>query len=57
MIKETLKFLEGKKTYIVAIIGIIANGMFAMGYIPASVLPEVNVILGFLGLAALRSAI
>jgi len=49
--------LSGKKTYLIVIVGIIANGAFAMGYIPESYLPLVNTVLGFLGIAALRSGI
>ena len=49
--------LKGYKTYIVVIVGVIVNGLFAMGKIPAEYLPLVNAILGFLGLGALRSGV
>ena len=49
--------LKGWKTYIVMIIGIIANGAVAMGYIPESYLGTINSILGFLGLGALRAGV
>ena len=52
-----IKFLKGKKTYIVAIVGVIFNGAFAMGYISPDFVPAVNVILGFLGLGALRAGV
>ena len=49
--------LKGKKTYLIVIAGVIINGLFAMGYIPANLLPIANTILGFLGLGALRNAV
>lgn len=49
--------LKGWKTYIVVIVGILVNGAYAMGYIPEGVVPMVNTILGFLGLAALRAGV
>lgn len=49
--------LQGKKTYIVAAVGVIVNGLIAMGYIPESVLLPINSVLGFLGLGSLRSGI
>lgn len=52
-----LQFLQGKKTYLVVAVGVIVNGLYAMGYIPAVDLPVVNTVLAFLGLAALRSTI
>jgi len=52
-----LAWLKGKKTYFVVAVGVIANGLFAMGLIPAEWLPYVNTILGFLGLAALRAGV
>jgi len=48
---------KGWKTYIVMIVGVIANGLVAMGYIPESLLGTINSILGFLGLGALRAGI
>jgi len=49
--------LKGWKTYIVVIVGVLVNGAFAMGLIPAGALPIVNTVLGFLGLAALRAGV
>jgi len=49
--------LKGWKTYIVVVVGVIVNGCIAMGYIDASMLPIINSILGFLGLAAIRAGI
>ena len=52
-----LNWLQGKKTYIVATIGVVINGLYAMGYIPADYIMITNVVLGFLGLAALRAGV
>lgn len=50
-----MTWLKGKKTYIVAVVGIVVNGLYAMGYIPAEYIPVINMILGFMGLATLRA--
>jgi len=52
-----MKFLTGWKTYIVVAVGVIFNGLVAMGYIPADYIGVVNTILGFLGLGAIRAGI
>ena len=49
--------LKGYKTYLVVAIGVIANGLAVMGYIPEAYMPLVNSILGFLGLGALRAGV
>lgn len=49
--------LKNWKTYIVAVIGILANGAVAMGYIPEEYLVTINSILGFLGLGTLRAGV
>lgn len=51
------KFLSGKKTYIVAIVGVLVNGLIAMDFIPASSFEFVNGILMFLGLGTLRAGV
>ncbi len=51
------KFLAGKKTYIVAIVGVIVNGLIAQGYLDVSYLPMINSILAFIGLGTLRAGI
>ena len=51
------KFLSGKKTYIVAVVGVILNGCVAMGYLDPSVTEIANKVLIFLGLGALRSGV
>ena len=52
-----MKFLQGRKTYIVMAVGIIAHGLVAMGIIDASLIGTINAVLGFLGLGALRAGI
>ena len=52
-----MNWLKGKKTYIVVALGVILNGLNAMGYIQAEFLPMINTILGFLGIAALRAGV
>lgn len=49
--------LKGYKTYIVVVLGVIFNGLVAMGYIDESLRPTVNTILGFLGMGALRASV
>ncbi len=49
--------LSGYKTYIVMAVGVIFNGLVAMGYIDESIRPIVNSILAFLGVGALRAAV
>lgn len=49
--------LKGYKTYLVVIVGVIINGLAAMGHIPTEYLPLANAILGFLGLGALRHGV
>lgn len=49
--------LPGMKTYIVMIIGVIVNGLAALGKIPEGFIEPVNYVLGFLGLGALRAGV
>jgi hypothetical protein len=49
--------LKGKKTYIIVIIGVIVNGLYALGHIPTEWIPVANSILAFLGLGALRAGV
>ncbi len=49
--------LKGYKTYLIMAVGVLVNGAFAMGYIPAEWIGLVNSILGFLGLGALRAGV
>ena len=52
-----LNWLKGKKTYIVIVVGVIVNGLVAMGYIPAEHIGLINSVLGFLGLGAIRAGV
>lgn len=47
--------LKGYRTYILAFIGILANGAYALGYIPTDMIPVVNALLVFLGMGTLRA--
>lgn len=49
--------LKGWKTYIVVIIGVLANGLASQGIIPAEAIDVINKILVFLGLGAIRHGI
>ncbi len=49
--------LNGYKTYIVIVVGVIFNGLIAMGYVDEGLRPTVNSILTFLGLGTLRAAV
>jgi len=49
--------LKGYKTYIIAGVAVIVNGLIAMGYIDESIRATINSILGFLGLGTLRAGI
>lgn len=52
-----MEWLKGKKTYITVIVGIIVNGLIAMGYIPVEYLTPINAVLVFLGLGTIRAGI
>ena len=52
-----MAWLKGKKTYIVMIIAVLLNGLASQGLIDASAIESVNIILGFLGLGAVRNGI
>lgn len=54
IIMKLLKYLKGKKTYLVAGIVFVLGGLEALGY---AVPQELYVLLGGLGLYTLRSAI
>lgn len=52
-----MNFLSGKKTYLVAVVGVLINGAWQMGYLPQEYIIFANMILGFFGLAALRAGV
>jgi len=51
------EYLSGKKTYILAILGGVAMAIYLLGWIDKAVLEIIFGILGFGGLATLRSAV
>lgn len=52
-----MDFLKGKKTFLVAALGIVINGCVAMGYIDGGTVDIINKVLVFLGLGAIRDGI
>jgi len=55
--KRLIDFLKGKKTYVVAVIIAVVNLAVAFGYISPDHLTQINIVLGALGLGAVRDAI
>lgn len=55
--KNALTFLDGKKTYITAIVLAILNLAVALNWISPDHLTQINFILTALGLGALRNAV
>lgn len=55
--KRVIEFLKGKKTYIVAVIIAVVNLAVAFGYVSPEHLTQINIVLGVLGLGAIRDAI
>ena len=49
--------LEGKKTYLVALVAVVLNFCVYMNWLTVDQLTQVNVVLGFLGLSALRAGV
>jgi hypothetical protein len=52
-----LKAIEGKKTYIVAVIAFVMAGLHAIGVVDQALLTKIDLMLGPLGLAFLRAGI
>ena len=52
-----MKFLQGKKTYLVAALAIALNFGVYMGWLTVDQLTQVNSVLAFLGLATVRAGI
>lgn len=52
-----MKFLKGRKTYILAIVGGIIFVLSRLGFLPADLEVQIYVVLGLGGVATLRSAI
>jgi len=51
------KWLSGKKTYIIVALGVIVNGLWAMGLIDEETVKVVDGILLFTGLGTVRAGI
>jgi len=51
------KWLSGKKTYIIVVLGVIVNGLWAMGLIDEETVKIVDGILVFAGLGTVRAGI
>lgn len=54
---KVLAYLQGKKTYIIIIVAIVFNTLVQLGYIDASYVEYVNIVLAALGLGALRAGV
>lgn len=52
-----IEFLQGKKTYVVMIAGILVNGAYAMGYLNEETLAAIDGLLMFLGMGTIRAGI
>jgi hypothetical protein len=55
--KKLQTLLEGKKTYIVIVVAIVFNTLVQLGYVDASYVEYVNIVLAALGLGALRAGV
>ena len=51
------KWLSGKKTYIIVVLGVIVNGLWAMGLIDEETVKIVDGILVFAGLGTIRAGV
>ena len=49
--------LDGKKTYVIAVVTAVLNLAVAFGWLSVDNLTQINVVLGALGLGALRSGV
>lgn len=55
--KKVLSYLAGKKTYLVAIVIAVLNIAVAAGWVTPDHLQQINLVLGALGLSALRAGV
>lgn len=55
--KNLINVLEGRKTYIIAFVLAVLNVAVAMGWVSPEHLTQINVVLGALGLTALRAGV
>lgn len=54
MFERIQNYLMGKKTYIVVVVGFIVNGLYGIGYIDVQTVQQLNALLVFLGIGAVR---
>lgn len=52
-----INFLDGKKTYLLAILVAVLNLAVASGWISPAHIDQINMVLGALGVAALRAGV
>lgn len=52
-----MNFLNGKRTYIIAVLLVLANAAYSLGYVDADLIVKIDAILAPLGLAFLRAGI
>ena len=52
-----VQILQGRKTYIVMIVGVLVNGAYAMGYIDERTVLAIDGGLTFLGMGTIRAGI
>ena len=52
-----IEYLSGKKTYILAVVAAVINLAVVSGWINVSYLPQINIVLGALGVGAIRAGI
>jgi hypothetical protein len=57
IIRKIWNSLDGKRTYIIAVVVAVLNLAVAAGWISPANLEQINIVLGALGVAALRSGI
>lgn len=55
--KKVQSFLQGKKTYIIVVVAIIFNTLVQLGYLEASNIEYINIVLAALGIGALRAGV
>jgi len=54
---KVTNFLKGKKTYLVVAVAIVFNTLVQLGYVDPSNVQYVNIVLGALGIGALRAGV
>ena len=54
---KILTALSGKKTYLIVLIAVVVNVAQQQGWITVDQIDQINIVLGFLGLGAVRAGI